>query len=856
MTRPANVPVYEQFVTDPRCILTDEHRQQLREQRGFTDETIDAFRFRSARPENAEIVQDLRAHHPEEELRKRGLLTPTRTGLVVQPQLLEPRILIPYNGDLNTVYHQRPHKLGFKDVTIQPYCAGTGGGTGDCVLAEGEFKAVASAQLGHPAIAIPGISSFAREHFDRLVKVLRDEGVTDITIVFDNEIKDDPAFPNYKPDPMKRWDTQYYATLMGRRLLGTSLFSSVQIGALPDEMRVNGKIDIDGFLAAGHTADEYQQVINQAMSPNDYWSAQPEEAHKIIGKKLRCFDLSLRLRATANGYEAIRSDKRGNEYWETVTNFTMKIVSRVEAGGQVARDVIFHNADGQDSELVRILPRDMVSPLRFQEFLYGIGNGAQQFSGRPTDLATLFDLEHSRSRDEVVYEPDHVGKIDDEDLWLFGNGMYDTKSRVWIPAQEGNVCWNGVKGYKAPLYIDMGRKRKDWKAIDKAIPCPDSTSLGQVHLRELSRMIWENFGGEDGGYDALLAFCWALGAPYSEEIFREFNCYPIMYLLGKAQSGKTTLGRWILLMSGIHIPGFNLDATTGVAVGRGLAYYSSIPVFYDECKDKALTDGRKETLFRSAYDRQPVAKGLRTNSNEMRSVVVRSVVLIGGEERSSDTALNTRCLFARFVKERNGKQYGWLREAEKTMMPKVLPWILTYGPKAEDLVTVCKEAHDEIKLALKGDARIAQNYSIPSATYHLMVDDKDEIGFQRWIRTRSESTLEHRESDAPHVQFYEDLTRLVIEERIKPNQDYKIESGRLFLVFRTCYEKWCEMRVSLRKDVPGSTSILSIIENEPWYAGKSRVRFSGFLRPCIILDLSKCPDSVRDFAGAGTESAD
>ncbi len=68
------------------------------------------------------------------------------------------------------------------------------------VIAESEYKAMASGMLGVPAVGVPGIASFSRKHFDRLLQIVNALAPDNVSVCFDNEVKDNSSLPNYKPD--------------------------------------------------------------------------------------------------------------------------------------------------------------------------------------------------------------------------------------------------------------------------------------------------------------------------------------------------------------------------------------------------------------------------------------------------------------------------------------------------------------------------------------------------------------------------------------------------------------------------------------------------------------------------------
>ena len=204
--------------------------------------------------------------------------------LSIAPQLTKGDILIPYLDEDGKVFHIRAHKYGLTGQGIQIYCPFlVKDNEGFAILTEGEFKAAAAHQMGWSALAVPGISSFGGVHFQRLVDLLEEYGIEQVVIIFDNEIKSDPALPGYKEDPMKRWDTEYWAIRMARQLIEVGI--EADVGRLPDEWRIAGKVDIDGALAAGHEEDEFDEIVYGALHPDEYLLTLSDEAQEVIRAK-------------------------------------------------------------------------------------------------------------------------------------------------------------------------------------------------------------------------------------------------------------------------------------------------------------------------------------------------------------------------------------------------------------------------------------------------------------------------------------------------------------------------------------------------------------------------------------------
>ena len=279
-----------------RLPLTSEDHDTLMRKRGFSPETIALHGIRSNKLAYKPILEALAEDYPlslllaEGIYKEEGRAAPGPIGQfygygITHEKdehgrsvfaLTEPPI-IPYFDRDGTAYYLRPHKGGVKkpkgeltDVQIfeeeddEATCAaevfiplGTAElvalNDGRCILTEGEFKALAGAQCGVPIIAVPGIAMVRNPEFRRkLEAALEALEVSDLIIIFDNEVKDDPAFPKrYKPDPWKQCDTEVYAEYTMRELRGHFARNggSIRVGLLPEALRIEGKADFDGILA-------------------------------------------------------------------------------------------------------------------------------------------------------------------------------------------------------------------------------------------------------------------------------------------------------------------------------------------------------------------------------------------------------------------------------------------------------------------------------------------------------------------------------------------------------------------------------------------------------------------------------
>jgi hypothetical protein len=303
--------------------LTASDAERLLKKRGLSPESQELFCLRSNNPSNRAIVAGLSKTNggdwPEDELIELGIFKHKRgqppyprgqlcgwgrTGKwriggdksageddeEIWSEEVQP-VLIPYFDPKGVPFYLRPHKGGITNKDNEIYqeeeqiylddadddnereCAAHAWfppnfrellelSDGVAILTEGEFKAQAICQCLIAGCATPGISFIRNPAFKQeLIRALSIYGVRELIIIFDNEVKDDPKFPNYKADPEKRCDTEVWAefTMHELRPYFRNIGGSVLVGQLPHEweiragikesLRVDGKADFDGILA-------------------------------------------------------------------------------------------------------------------------------------------------------------------------------------------------------------------------------------------------------------------------------------------------------------------------------------------------------------------------------------------------------------------------------------------------------------------------------------------------------------------------------------------------------------------------------------------------------------------------------
>lgn len=852
------IEIYTTFIT--KAVLEDADREKLKKDRGFSDEIIDLCQFKSCRPENREIIEQLRATFKEEELVEAGILEAGDEGIKPCSQLLGVfdkngkfgnNICIPYFNEDGKIFYLRPHKYGFKGKGINIYCpARNMSGDKTWIITESEFKAAAAIQLGYPAIGLPGIHSFAVNNFERLKEFIEANGISKVVIIYDNEIKNNPAFKNYKPDVLKQWDTQWRSVDLARKLIrALPDLALVKIGVLPESWMIEGKIDIDGALAQGKTSAELRSIIYRAYDWEEYLAIIPPIARKIISRKIYKEDYanSCKIKKQENGYYAVRSKKIKDEvipFDEQVSNFTMEIKKTLVEGDNYTREIIFKGQDGSVSKPY-VCNKGTNILREFKTWAWACGDF--HFTGKQEDLDEIWKLEGALSDGREIQRPEKIGfiKEDEEPLWLFGNCLIkENDGSLCLPDKDG-IIWDGLTGYLPQSIKQTDSSSKTVKTGHvPTINLDMAQDFGMKHLKETVNSMEKIYGNKA----IKLSVGWIVACLLSHEIHKKYNCFPILFIGGKRESGKTTLANWLMAMAGFtDTAGDSLESTSQAGSIRNLAWYCSLPYWLDEYRNNSKI-AKFDGFFRNVYGRQAPSKG--TLSERVRSHAINAGILLSGEETPQDNALLSRCVVIPLTKNNKKETIDLFNTIEslrvRGLLSRLIPEVLKIKQK---ILPILFEHIDGWKKRLvdnKVGERIALNYAIPAVCYDLIFLRDEDVSvrqeFARWVVEESHRTELEKESEHMLSIFMEDL--VTIHDKLTnyytvftQNKEAK-GKRRIAVHFPTFYSLWTETYRRKGLEQFKRATMLSYIKEEKYFLADNHLkRIHGKPTRCLILSL-------------------
>lgn len=558
--------------------------------------------------------------------------------------------------------------------------------------------------------------------------------------------------------------------------------------------------------------------------------------------------------------------RRGNTYWiiefdnktkaerevkitNFVIDFPVQYISENEDGEiNIEREFILKNELGEVSKPCRITPDQLVVLKKFQAFLYSQGFFELCQNTDPV-LSNLRQYLHKRQARKNVFIRNQIGYLEDEKLFLLGNGIVEPGGRL-INSDQNNIIWQyDSKGFKsAAIDSNMNLPFIEKRAVGK-----DYHNL----IDEIIMILQSNYGS-----DAIpLAIGWFRASLFADLIFNEFHEFPILWVYGVTKSGKNTLLELLYNLIGFEAPNpRTMESVKLTWLYRQLAFFSNLPVWIDEHNFKNEASRRACESFygpiRGIYNR--IGKGMAVDASmKTRSFPVNGTLIISGESLPSDVAVRNRCiLIAINKKNRNDELYRNVLRLKPRFKEVFYNWI------CERLdPNFCKNKIQRIHqiisfLKTKNiTGREAENYAITAAfTEDLFIVKSMQKDFITDFLPEEAKTKFHRIEEENIINlFNSDLELMIVNKEYINTSFFKINSDntKLYIYGQGVHGNWLSYR---KRELYNSqfhisySEFLDIVQEQDYFIEYGKlVNFPNPVgkKRAIVFDIAKIPESYN-----------
>lgn len=542
------------------------------------------------------------------------------------------------------------------------------------------------------------------------------------------------------------------------------------------------------------------------------------------------------------------SYKEGNEVLRQLSNFTVQLLcvykSNMDGVERTEREVVFTMYNGKKTKPVQVSSDVKVSLKSFKVFLANAIEGS--FYGNEADLASIWEHIFSKSTDKTVYLLNHVGRSEEYKGWVFRDCFIADSGALYYPDENG-VMWitSSTSGIK-PVSIISGERDNPIgvPTIMSTLSPEERTKLIGTVLKAISANI-----GDMGEALTILGYCWA--TVHSKTLFDHLRFFPHFQFWGIQGKGKTTLIKLMLSIFNMSDPAYTTISSlnSGVAFARKMSYYCSLPMCIDEIRGDSLTSDWYSS-FRSWYDRSGKAIGTKEGSG-IRVFPVNSTTIFGGEDLFSDPATRARCIPIR-IRSNNRetvRSFKVMEEYWDELNAIGYEWILGYKDINKKKLIEELTAFERFLHTSGVDSRQARNWaSVAIFSIRLAKDHCPEFNYMEWLAKTTKAEQISQKEDSTLSLFWEIVEGMQSMERSLFSSDHFKRDGNLFTVWLP--EIFRSMGSEANKFKFSKNAILAAVREEDYFIkeGRAKLGMTGVYRRCVILDLEKCPDTLKTIA--------
>jgi len=599
------------------------------------------------------------------------------------------------------------------------------------------------------------------------------------------------------PDILSKYDAWYYTFL--------ALQDEVKIMLFVDTLKASLKISKTIITKAYNNAYKRYNQCNQEKN----------DADADIYQKNKCY------------YKTVHTNEGIAEV--CISNFVIHLLHTIEADGNHVRICKLENERGQISRQVIFTAETLTRPMDFMAECKKAGNYI--FKGDFKDLIALNEI-LLKQEENIVHSPDHIGQVND--IWIMGRYGIDNKGQI-ITCDDNNIITLDDKSYMVRNLNIVDDNDETYMPTK-----PDVIEeITDDYLKDVAYTLKTNLGT----FNAWLSLGFIVAGWHSNAIYNHKGdkSFPIFFINGKRNSGKTYLARWLMSAYGFpHIDGKNFAMPSIVSMTRKLGYYSSLPLWYDDYKNNLKDIKHRDEFLLGAYNRQGADKGIKSGFG-VRAEKIRGFLLLSGEDTPDNNAVFSRCCNIQIsAYERDNNALTHMLDLVQHFPSLGLHFATKKQREGSEKLLAKIDYIQDRLMSQDIDGRLAKNVSVFAGAFlhefeHVLTE-KDKLDFINWLSSKATETKEITESDHTVSKFFSDMTVLMLDGKLLNGKHYKIENNTILLWFKGVYDTWV-------KNYPDAdikrTVLLDYIKKEPFFVKnnvRARLQSTGNQLRCLMLN--------------------
>ena len=303
------------------------------------------------------------------------------------------------------------------------------------------------------------------------------------------------------------------------------------------------------------------------------------------------------------------------------------------------------------------------------------------------------------AQEKNAVEIDTLGHQLGTSLYAFGNGIFDGKK--FYSVNDFGICTIGENNYFIPEYSEIYIHDAAYTERRKF-----KYKQGKADVTQWSKLILECFGTNGNVGIGYIVACL-----FRDVIFNKIGRFPMLYLFGAPQSGKSTFRDSFMYLFGDPQTTPSLgSASSPKSFNRKLAQYRNGLIVFEEYKNDIQTSLIE--MLKGIYDGIGYERAETSNDNRTKTTPVNSSVIVCGQEMpTKEAALFSRSIMLVFEKTKfdstENKAYSLLKTTQSQGLGQVLTEILKHR---QLIVERFKSEFDSILHDLINDTMQTENF--------------------------------------------------------------------------------------------------------------------------------------------------
>jgi len=409
------------------------------------------------------------------------------------------------------------------------------------------------------------------------------------------------------------------------------------------------------------TAGRYYRMKPLTEKVEEFWLELQQTARNRGDEEAkRACDLVVR------GRKSLKAMRRGH-IPETISDFYFRthfVLHR--SNGTRTKIVSLHSVHGVNTNLLEMAGADIGSPMKLRDWAHNNSPGAAWDGGQSELTALHEDFDHALAFKEVTEVPVR-GYHARSKIWFFEDWAI-FENAEFTPDPKTGIFWikigNRLQGFTFARDADGRPRDRENEVFRQGAPgMHPQDGASDTEVRALFQDVLRKLPEALGGMEAYMALGMVFAIAAGPEIFKQWSCFPGLWVFGEQGDGKSALCRWLIRFwgfnkdKGLPLPADDQRTTlTLAALSGALGQYGELSVWLDEYQTG--TPSWVRAILKNNYDR---AEGAKKDFGNMPREFLSSVI-VSGVATSSEPQTRSRYGHIQVsAKRRTANHYEWFQ---------------------------------------------------------------------------------------------------------------------------------------------------------------------------------------------------